>query len=123
MNWHVRKMLISAISHVSFNYLVGSHLQGRWHSQAERLGGLEVESKLEFRGLNNWQICGLFAFENPACIDSLLAMTIRCAGPVAHQTAGNCAFTIWAEHRKVMTYREFDNVIDPASEEIVGRDK
>jgi hypothetical protein len=32
-----------------FNHLVGTGEQRRWHRQAERLGGLEVDHKLEAR--------------------------------------------------------------------------
>jgi hypothetical protein len=46
---------------VSIDHLVGGGLQRQWHRKAERLGCLEVDHQLEFRGqseafdgLTNW---------------------------------------------------------------------
>ena len=46
--------------------LVGVDQQGGRNGKPERLGGLHVDVQLDFRGLLDWQICGLFAFENAA---------------------------------------------------------
>ena len=45
--------------------------------EAERLGGLEVDDQLDFRGLLDRQIGGLLAFENPASVDADLTVRLR----------------------------------------------
>ena len=40
------------------------------HGEAERLGGLEVDDQLDFRGLLDRQIGWLLALENPAGVDA-----------------------------------------------------
>src|SRR5215471_7495502 len=47
-----------------FDHLVGAGEQRRWHGEAERLGGREIDHQLEFRGLLNRKIAGLRALEN-----------------------------------------------------------
>src|SRR5277367_4187872 len=44
------------MSAVSLNYLVGGRQQRFRDGKAERLGGLEVDDKLNFCGLLDWQI-------------------------------------------------------------------
>jgi len=34
-----------------FDYLVGAGEQRRWHGEAERLGSVEINHQLDFRGL------------------------------------------------------------------------
>jgi hypothetical protein len=48
----------------SFDHLVGAADQWERHSNAERVGGLEVQEHLNFRGLLHRQLARLFAFEN-----------------------------------------------------------
>ena len=56
---------------------------------AERLGGLEIDHELEFGGPHDRQVARLLAPENPPRIDAGLAIGIRLAGSIAHQTAGH----------------------------------
>jgi len=51
----------------SFDHLVGAGEQRRWHSEAKRLGSIEVDNKLEFRGLLHRQVWSL-ALEDPASV-------------------------------------------------------
>ena len=44
--------------------------------EAERLGGLEVDDQLDFRGLLDRQVGGLLALENPAGVDAGLTVRI-----------------------------------------------
>src|SRR5262249_18325868 len=72
----------------SFDQIVGAALQRHRNGEAERLRGLEVDDELDFRGLLNRQIGGLFAFEDAAGVDADLAKQLRNIGSIAHQTTG-----------------------------------
>jgi hypothetical protein len=45
------------------DYLIGARRQTRWHLDAERLGGLEIDHELELGQLLDWQIGGLISLE------------------------------------------------------------
>ena len=54
----------------SFDDLIGGDLQRERNSQAERLGGLQIDHQLESRRLLHRKVGGLFAFENPAGVNA-----------------------------------------------------
>src|SRR5271169_3231618 len=66
-----------------FDHVVGECQQLRWHFEAERLGGLEVDHELEFGGLHDRQVGGLLPLENPPRVDASLAIGVGYAGRVA----------------------------------------
>src|SRR5260221_14663935 len=45
----------------SLDHLVGASEQHRWHVEAQRFRGIEVDYQLEFGRLLNWQVGGLGA--------------------------------------------------------------
>jgi hypothetical protein len=59
------KFVCDRIGTVLFDHLVGDGQQARWHVEAERLRGLQVDHELEFRLLQDWQVGGLCTFKNP----------------------------------------------------------
>src|SRR5215472_10022034 len=65
-DWRVRKLL---------DHLIGPDEQQLWHSQAERLGGLQIDDQLERCRLLEWQLGGVFAFQNP--IDVISGFVLR----------------------------------------------
>src|SRR6516165_6028667 len=53
-----------------FDHLVGEREHVRRHGKAERPGSLEIDDQLDLGGgLLNWQITGLFTFENAGGVD------------------------------------------------------
>src|ERR1700682_1891991 len=74
-------------ANVSFDHLVCAAKQRQRESEAERLGGLQVDDQLDLHRLLDWEIGRLFAFENPARVDAHFAIGIPQTGSVAHKTA------------------------------------
>ena len=63
------RRVISGLMHCKHRVHLLDHLVGGRESiqrdiDAEHLGGLEVDDELEFRGLLDWNICRLFAFQD-----------------------------------------------------------
>ena len=46
--------------------LVGAGEQCRWHTEAQRFGGIEVDEQLDLCRLLDWQVGYVLAFENSA---------------------------------------------------------
>jgi hypothetical protein len=84
---------------VSFNDLVGAGEDRGRHRQAERLGGVEVDDKLEGRRLLDRQIGGLGALEDLSDVNAGLAIGSREARSIADQAAGRDVFTILIDRR------------------------
>jgi hypothetical protein len=53
-----------------FDHLVRNGEKSRWHSEAERLGRVEIDHEFEFGGLKNWQVGRLVTAKYTACIDT-----------------------------------------------------
>src|SRR5436305_12417272 len=70
------------------DHLVRNGEHPRRDSEAECLGGVEVDHELEFGGPGDRQVARLLALENPPSVDADLAIGIGKAGSVAHQAAG-----------------------------------
>src|SRR5262249_2042986 len=54
----------------SLDHLVGWPQQRNWKSEAKRLGSLEIDDQLDFRGLLHGQVGRLLALENAAGVDA-----------------------------------------------------
>jgi len=79
---------------VLLDHLVGAAKQRDGECEAERLGSFHVDDQFDFRGLLDWQVGRLLTLEDAADIDADLAMSIRNAGAIAHQTASGGKFAI-----------------------------
>src|SRR6516164_3111422 len=71
----------------SLDHLVGAGRERGWDFHAEDLCGLQIEDEFELRGLLNWQIGGLCAFENASGIDADLTIDVETICAIAHQSA------------------------------------
>ena len=78
----------------SFNHLVGAGEQRRWHLDAERLGGFEVDHELEFGRLLHRQIGGLRAFENPPSVNAGETMGSTTCAQAIHGAMGKWTIEI-----------------------------
>jgi hypothetical protein len=67
---------------------LGTREKRRWHIDSERLGGFEIDHQLELGWPLDWQLTGLFAFENPGDVNAGSARCVRNAGRIADQAAG-----------------------------------
>src|SRR5262245_29010203 len=64
------------------------------HSEAKRLGGLEVNDKLEFHRLLGRQVDRLSTFENSPRVEACPSIFISKIGSIAHQSACDGELTI-----------------------------
>src|SRR5215831_11055769 len=69
----------------SFDHLVGEREQPVRNLEAERLGGLEVDAQLDFRGLYHRQVGRLFTLEKATGVKSDLSVLPCQADPVTDE--------------------------------------
>src|SRR5262249_38102694 len=106
----------------SFDHLVCARVQ-RWrHVEAERPGGLEIDHEVEPGRIDDRHVSWLFALENPARINAGLAISVRNAGSVAHETASGDELTIMIECRNGVAFRQRDQLLAPHIKERIGGD-
>jgi hypothetical protein len=108
--------------HPLFDHLVGARLQRQGHSKPERPRGLKVDDQFEFRWLENRQIGGSGALENPADVHSGLAIGIRNAGAIAHQAADGGELAPLVDRGNRMARRQRDEFLALAVEEGIAAD-
>ena len=70
-------------------FLVGAAEQRNGEDEAQRLGGLHVDDKLNFGGSLYGQVGRLLALENAAGVDAGTAENVSNVGSVAYQSAGH----------------------------------
>ena len=69
----------------SFDYLVGSVQEAVRHCETYGLGGFQIDHKIEFSRLNDWQVGGLGALENSTGVDAGLPVQVGDARPISDQ--------------------------------------
>src|SRR5262245_19897122 len=74
-----------SITRCSLDDLVGTQQQRLRDREAECLGRLEIDDQLELRGLLDWKICGLGAFEDLVDVDGDLTEQRRDAAAIEHE--------------------------------------
>src|SRR3974377_501301 len=97
--------------------------QIRWHLEAKRLGGLEVDDELKFGRLHHRQVSGLLALENPPGVDTDLAIAIAVIGAVDHQTPRLCVFALLVNGRDSLPRRQSNDFVALTVEELIGGDQ
>ena len=107
----------------SLDHLVGAQEERLRDREPERLGRLEVDHQLEFRGQHDRQVGWLVAFEDAAGVDARLAIGIRSAGSVAEQATGFGDLAISISRRHGMACHQRDKFVALGKEEEIGADK
>src|SRR5262245_61534760 len=105
-----------------FDHLVGAILYRLRHSNAECLGGLDVDIQLDLGGLLDRQVSRLIAFQNPAGVDAGRTKRVRKTGSVAHEAAGRCELARLVDRGHGVTNRQCRELFEPATEEWIGAD-
>src|SRR5262249_9637143 len=83
----VPQPVVSRYSTELFDHLVGARQQHRRNFEAERLGGLEIDHQLEFRGLIDREVLGLGTFENLRHVVGAAAVHGREIDAIGHEPA------------------------------------
>src|SRR5262249_20279240 len=73
---------------LSFDHLVGARQQRRWHVQAERLGGLEIDHEFVLRRRLNRKVGRLLALEDAVDVTGCLPELVDRIRSVGDQTTG-----------------------------------
>src|SRR5262249_42880330 len=101
----------------SFDHLVGAGEQWQRDSDAEGLGGLEIDDQLDLGGLLDGQITRLFALENFADVNADQTIVFRLIASVAHQPAGCDELAILEDRRHRVANAQRSKLLAPASEQ------
>ena len=83
-----------------FDDLVGAGEDCGRDRQAERLGGLQVDDKIEFDWLLDWQIAGLGALQDAIDIVRRSAEVVRHVGAVGREAAIVGVFSLRIDRRR-----------------------
>src|SRR5277367_5057768 len=101
----------------SFDHLVSGCEQGRWHSEAKCLGGLEIDDKLEISRWLDRQISWFCSFENLPDVDASLTIQGREARPVTDKTSRRSEFLPFVDCRNGVTRCQGHDPLTTACEE------
>src|SRR5712672_1958701 len=104
----------------SFDHLVGAGEQRGWHSEAEGLGGRQIDHELELGRLLDRQIGRLGALENFSGVLASLAICSANVGSVAHQTTGCDELTREVNRRDRVARRTCYELKAPTEENRIG---
>src|SRR5262249_57991546 len=95
----------------SLDHLVGERQQPVWNLEAERLGGLEVEDKLQCCWSHDRQFGGLRAPDDLPGIDADLTVDVAQARPIAHQPTGTDELAPFICYRQAIFGRQSHDAV------------
>src|SRR5262249_22080935 len=101
---------------------VGEGEQRGRHGQAQRLGGLEIDDKLELGWQLHRQVGGLLALENATRISTYKPVSVRKTATVAHHATIRRKLAILVDCRNLVLDRQGGELFAPAVEEIIWTD-
>jgi hypothetical protein len=88
-----------------FDDLVGELLELHWHIEAERLGRLEIDDKLELGWRLHWKLARLLALEDAIDIGRRAPKIIGPVNAVGQQAANFSEETEWIDGRETIASR------------------
>src|SRR4051794_26716053 len=100
----------------SFDHFVGEGEQVGRQAESQRLGGLQVDDKFEFGGLQHRKVSRFLAPQNTACVDANLTIAILDARTIAYETAGYRGGARFIASRDPSFCRECNQLVAPAVE-------
>src|SRR6516165_2619770 len=101
-----------------FNNLISAGKERMWHSEAKRLGGLEVDHQLEFGRTLHWKVGGLFALKDAIHVASSLPVPINRVRSVRDEATVSDVVTGLIDCRQSVSRRQRDDQIA-----IIGRQR
>src|SRR5262249_20519165 len=107
----------------SLDHLVGEREQPVRNLEAERLGGLEVDAQLDFRGLYHRQVGRLFTLEKATGVKSDLSVLLCQADSVTDEPSRDYELMKQVHGRNRMACRKFNEALDPIVKERITPDE
>src|SRR5262249_14228746 len=87
----------------SLDHLVGAGEHARWHVEAERLRGLEVNHHLELGGCLHRKVTSILTFEDAVDVRRRPPGLFNYIDAVREQTTVHCPRAIWINGRQAMS--------------------
>src|SRR6516165_8342422 len=106
-----------------FDHLVGDGKHAGRNCKTERFCSFEVDDKLKFGGLEDWQVGGLRALEDLTGVDADLTPHLLIISTIAHQPASFGLLASGIGRWNSVARRERDELVVLAKEIRVGGDK
>src|SRR5262249_13019994 len=105
------------------DHLVSDGEHARRNSEAKRLGGLEIDHQVQFRGLQYGQIGRFRTLEDFSGVDANLPISVGQAGAITHQTTDRAVLAQFIDCRERVAGCYPHELLVPAGEEGVGSDE
>src|SRR5262245_10807622 len=101
--------------------LIGAEEQWQWDANAERLGRFQIDGQFKLGRLQDREVPGHCAFENPINVCRAVAILVSHVRSVTHQPAGRDVVFLTVNHDQSVPVREGDNLRPMHQQRIVGQ--